>query len=61
MTVIGLIVLFLVWGLVVWLARGYLLPPFKTPVIIIATILLIIVLLSQFGFLGSLYTPLRVR
>ena len=61
MSIFGLIVLIVIFCIIVWVARGYLPDPANKIVIIVAAALLILVLLQQFGFLGSLYTPLRVR
>lgn len=61
MSIIGVILLFVIVGFVLWLVNQYVpMPPMiKTALNVIVVILLILYLVSLFGVLGPLTRPIR--
>jgi len=63
MTLLGLIVLFIVVGIIMYLVNTYIpmAQPIKTLLNVAVVIVLVLYLISAIGLLGPLNTPLRVR
>jgi hypothetical protein len=60
-TILGLLILFVVVGVVLWLINTYIpmAPPIKNLMNIAVVIILIVYLISALGLLGPLNTPVR--
>ena len=63
MTLLGLIVLFIIVGLIMYLVNTYIpmAQPIKTLLNVAVVIVLVLYLISAIGLLGPLNVPLRVR
>ncbi len=63
MTLLGLIVLFIIVGVVMYLVNTYIpmAQPIKNLLNIAVVIVLVLYLVSAIGLLGPLNTPLRIR
>ncbi len=63
MTIIGLIVALVIFGLIMWLVNTYIPmdPPIKAVLNVVVVLVLIVWLVSALGLLGSLDVPIRIR
>ncbi len=63
MTLIGLIIVLMLVGVLLWAINTYvpMAPPIKTLMNIVVVIVLVLWVVESLGLIGSLNTPLRIR